>query len=302
MEALVSLYLKDHIYDTLKELPQSQPSSEELIHILEMDNNPPFMDIIKYFIRCAIPKVKPIVTYSRKNYERIRRGNIIPYSKTRIYGFLALHQLKLTFLIIKDIIDGLKNDDFYDRKYFKKNNIQTSNPFLSIFAKTFYEKYEKNLSLLFPKNKASERVKNLLENKDSMTVDKLLKMMTSKSYLDKPHVIKFIMREIKASLFVSKLIFFQMDLSDPFSRSQDMINAEEVMISNDFIPELVPAICNNLSSGNMKQYEDCKKAFDFLLEKVLEGINRSIETSSRNQIQLGLYDSLYYTGDILSNY
>jgi hypothetical protein len=64
---------------------------------------------------------------------------------------------------------------------------------------------------------------------------------------------------------------------------------------------LIPAICKNLSIGNIEQYEDCKNAFDFLLERVLEGINKSIERASRNQIKLGLYDSIYYTGDILSD-
>jgi hypothetical protein len=300
MEALVSLYLINHIYDNIKEIPQSQPSSEELIEVLEVNDNPPFIDVIEYFIDVALPKIKPIVTYSRNNFERVRRGNIIPYSKTRVYSYLALHQLKLKFLMIKEIIDNIKNDELYDEQFFKKNNINQHNIYLSLFAKRFYDKYKMNLSILFPKNKASERVKNLLDNEDSITVAKLLDLMTSQRYLDKPNVIKFIMREIKASHFVSKLIFAQMDLTNPFSRSEDKINPEEVMVSNDFIPELIPAICKNLAIGNIKQYDDCQSAFNFLLEKVLKAINRTVEIASRGQIQLELYETIYYTGNILS--
>lgn len=301
MEALVSLYLINHNYDNIKEITQSHPSSEELINVLQVNDNPAFVDVIEYFIDVAIPKIKPIVTYSRDNFERVRRGNIIPYSKTRVYAYLALHQLKLKFLIVKEIIDKIKNDELYDKQFLKKNNINQHNIYLSHFANKFYDKYQMNLSILFPKNKASERVKNLLDNEDSITVAKLLNIMTSEKYLDKPNVIKFIMREIKASHFVSKLIFAQMDLSNPFSRSGDMIDAEDLMVSNDFIPELIPAICKNLAIGNIKQYDDCQNAFNFLLEKVLKAINRTVEIASRGQIQLNLDDTIYYTGNVLSD-
>jgi len=301
MEALISLYLIDHTYDTIKELYKSRPSSKEMIDIMGFSDFPSFINIIEYFVEVAVPKVKPIVTYSRKNFERIRSGNIIPYTKTRVYGYLSLHQLKLKLLMINHIVERLKNEKLYDAQFFKEHNTGQIDFYFFLFAKQFYEKYEKNLSILFPKSKASDRVKNLRLSNNTMTVDKLLKMMTSQIFLDKPNFIKFIMREIKASLFVSKFIFFQMDLSDPFSTSEEMINAEEIMVSNDFIPELIPAICTNLSLGNTEQYEDCRNAFDFLLEKVLEGINKSIERASRNQIKLGLYDSIYYNGDILSD-
>jgi len=300
MEALLSVYLIDHNYDHIKEVPQSGPSSENLINILGVADNPLYMDIIEYFINYAIPKVRPIVTYARENYDRIRMGNIIPYSKTRVCVYLALHQLKLKFLIIKSIIDKLK-DNLNSKGESLRSKGEKSNSYLSMFAEEYYLKNKMNLIIMFPKSKASERVKKLLDNQNSITGEKLLDIASSREFFDKNNIIKFIMREIKASIFVCKLIFAKMDLSNPFSRNEEiMIDAEEIMLSNDFIPELIPASCKNLDKGNIDQFNSCINAFNFLLEKVLEGINKAIEIASRGQIQINLYEPIYYTGKILS--
>jgi hypothetical protein len=301
IEALLSVYLIDHNYDHIKEVPQSRPSSENLINILGVADNPLYRDIIEYFIDYAIPKVKPIVTYARENYDRIRMGNIIPYSKTRICVYLALHQLKLKFLIIKSIIDKFTNKNISEVQSLHNKNADDSNSYLSMFAEEYYLKNKMNLIIMFPKSKASERVKKLLRNENSITGEKLLDMASSREFFDKNNIIKFIMREIKASLFVCKLMFAKMDLSNPFSRNEEtMIDAENIMLSNDFIPELIPASCKNLDNGNISQFKSCINAFNFLLEKVLEGINRAIEIASRGQIQIDIYEPIYYTGNILS--
>ncbi len=301
MEALISVYLIDHNYEHIKEVPQSRPSSENLINILGITDNALYMDIIEHFINYAIPKLKPIVTYARDNYDRIRMGNIIPYSKARVCVYLALHQLKLKFLIIKSIMDKFKEKIISDTESISNKKEDKSNSYLLMFAEEYYLKNKMNLIIMFPKSKASERVKKLLNNQDSITGEKLLDMASSREFFDKENIIKFIMREIKASVFVCKLMFAKMDLSNPFSRNEEtMIDAENIMLSNDFIPELIPASCKNLDKGNIKQFNSCINAFNFLLEKVLVGINRAIDIASRGQIQIGLYEPIYYTGNILS--
>ena len=301
MEALLSVYLIDHNYEHIKEVPQSRPSSKNLINILGVADNPLYIDIIEYFINCAIPKVKPIVTYARENYNRIRMGNIIPYSKTRVCVYLALHQLKLKFLIIKSIMDKFENKIISEVQSFHNKNADKQNSYLAIFAEEYYLKNKMNLTIIFPKSKASKRVKKLLNNKNSITGEKLLKIASSHEFFDKNNIIKFIMREIKASLFVCKLMFAKMDLSNPFSSKEGtMIDTENIMHSNDFIPELIPSSCKNLDKGNITQFNSCINALNFLLEKVLEGINKAIEIASRGQIQINLYEPIYYTGKILS--
>ncbi|TXT58494.1 MAG: hypothetical protein BAJALOKI1v1_1630004 [Promethearchaeota archaeon] len=301
MEALISLYLLDHNYNHIKEVPHTRPSSEHLIKILGYQDTPFYMDIIDFFINCAIPKVKPLVTYARDNHDRIRMGNIIPYSKTRVCVYLALHQLKLKFLIIKSIIDKFKEkipNKTYSNLTRQEKNVKIH---LTEFSEEYYLKNKMNLTILFPKSKASDRVKKMLKNDHSITGEKLLEMATSREFFDKNNIIKFIMREIKASVFVCKLMFAKMDLADPFSKTEEtMIDAEEVMTSNDFIPELIPAICQNMDENNLDQLKSCIGAFYFLLDKVFEGINRAVEIASRGQLQLEIYEPIYYTGNILS--
>ena len=300
MEALVSLYLLNSNYDRIKDVPESRPTSQKLIDILGMRSNQLNVDIIDYFINCAIPKVKPIVTYEREHHDMYRMGNVVPYSKTRVCVYLALHRLKLKFLIIKNIIDKLKKNNFELKTFSEYKDSQSL--LLTIFAEEYYKKNKTNLTLMFPKSNVSERVKGLIKDDDSITGEKLMEMATSKEFADKNYIIKFIMREIKASIFVCKLMFAKMDLHNPFfSRTKDIeIDAEETMISNDFIPELIPAISKSLKEKNFNLLNDCVKAFYFLMDKVLEAINNAIDIASKGQIKVELYDTIFESGNILT--
>jgi len=298
MEAIISLHLVTSNYNRIKEVPESRPSSERLVDILGVRDKQSFVDIIDYFINCAIPKVKPVVMYARDHHDRYRMGNVLPYTKTRICVYLALHRLKLKFLIIKDIVDKFKASS-YNLNTFNDKKPEDYISFLSVLAKEYYKKNKMNLKLMFPKSKVSERVKKLLVEKDTITGEKILEMATSKVYAEKTNIIKFIMREIKASIFVCRLMFAVMDLHNPLSRTKETeIDAEEIMLSNDFIPELLPAISNSLRQNNLDHLKECLKAFDFLMDNVLEGINNAIEVTSGGQLKLDLYDTIYTTGNI----
>ena len=300
MEAVISLYLSNSNYDKIKEIPETRPSSERLVDILAVRDQQLFVDIIDYFINRAIPKVKPVVMYAREHHDRFRMGNVAPYAKTRVCVYLALHRLKLKFLIIKNFIDKFKSsnnslDFFYD------NETEEDMTFLTALSKDYYKKNKMNLRLMIQKRRVSERVQKLLNDKDSITSDKLFKLATFKVYLERANIIKFIMREIKASLFVCKIMFAKMDLHNPFSLTEETaLDLEEIMISNDFIPELLPAISKSLQDNNLSQLEDCINAFDFFMDKVLNGINKAIEITSGGQIQIGLYDTIYDTGNIFA--
>lgn len=300
MEAIISLYLLNSNYDRIKEIPESRPSSDRLVDILAVRDQQLFVDIIDYFINRAIPKVKPLVMYAREHHERFRMGNVAPYAKTRVCVYLALHRLKLKFLIIKNFIDKFKSNN-YKLDSFYENGIDENMTFLTALSKDYYKKNKMNLRLMIQKRRVSERVKKLLDDNDSITSEKLFKLATFKVYLERANIIKFIMREIKASIFVCKLMFAKMDLHNPFSFTEETaLDLEEIMISNDFIPELLPAISKSLRENNLSQLEDCINAFDFFMDKVLNGINKAIEITSGGQIQIGLYDSIYDTGNIFA--
>jgi len=300
MEAITSLYLMNSNYDQIKELPESRPSSKRLINVLKVIDNQFYMDIIDFFINCAIPKVKPVVMYARNHHERYRSGNVVPNTKTRVCVFLALHRLKVKLLIIKNFIDKFKANNF-NLESFYEDDKQEHISFLSALAKEYYKKNKMNLKLMFPKRKVSQRVKDLLVENDAITTEKLLEMVTSEEFSEKRNIIKFIMREIKASIFVCKLMFAKMDLHNPFHHTDEtMTNAEDIMISNDFIPELLPAISESLRIKNFDLLNDCIKAFEFLMNRVLNSINRAIDTTFGGQIKIGLYEGIYTMGNIFA--
>ena len=60
MEALISVYLAEFNYDTIKHVPENRPSSQQLIDILGISENYAYEDIIERFINITVQKLKPI--------------------------------------------------------------------------------------------------------------------------------------------------------------------------------------------------------------------------------------------------
>jgi hypothetical protein len=77
-----------------------------------------------------------------------------------------------------------------------------------------------------------------------------------------------------------------------------MVDAEEFMINQDFIPVLIPAISNAYSGSNRPQLEDLFQAYEFMMKRVLDGINYAIKIASGGQIILDLEGTIYNSGNI----
>jgi hypothetical protein len=297
MEALTSLLLEHYNYEMIKEIPKTQPTSQELIKIFRVVDIEPLERIIEYFIDVVVNRLKPIVMYERDHHDRFRMGNVVAYTKTRMCLYLALHRLKLKFLIVKDFMDKFKGNNFQ----LDEEQDEGYRTFLSAFHKDYTEKNIMNLKLMLSTKRVSERVSKLLDTKDTITNDDIIQALTFKKYLDDINRIKFIMREIKASLFVCKVMLAKIDVPNPFTIAREtMIDTEDIMISQDFIPELIPAISKCLSENQHDQLTDCFKAYDFMMKSVLEGINYAIKIASGGQIELDLNDTIYNTGNIFS--
>ncbi|MFX1235337.1 MAG: hypothetical protein ACFFBY_12385, partial [Promethearchaeota archaeon] len=298
MEALTALFLEYYNYDEIKELPKSQPSSQRLIELYRILDCRPLERIIEYFIDVVVSKLKPIVMYERDHHDRFRMGNVVAYTQTRVCLYLALHRLKLKFLFIKHFMDNFKANNYKlnlpeDRKGLGAHN------FLSTFYEQYYKRNKMNLKLMLSTKRVSERVSELMDTSKTITNEDIINAITFKKFLDDKNRIKFIMKEIKASLFVCKMMFAKMDVFTPFTLAKEtMIDAEEIMISQDFIPALIPAISNCIVEKNITQLEDCFRAFEFMMNRVLEGINNAIEIASGGQINLDLDATIYNTGNI----
>jgi len=297
MEALTSLLLENYNYDMIKEIPKSQPTSQSLIEIFKVVDIEPLERIIEYFIDVVVNRLKPIVMYERDHHDRFRMGNVVAYTKTRMCLYLALHRLKLKFLIIKDFMDKFKENGFQ----LDETQDEGYRTFLSAFHKEYREKNIMNLKLMLSTKRVSERVSKLLDTKDTITNDDIIQALTFKKFIDDKNRVKFIMREIKASLFVCKVMLAKIDVLNPFAIAREtMVDTEDIMISQDFIPQLIPAISKCLSEGQREQLKDCFKAYEFMINNVLEGINYAIKIASGGQIELDLNATIYNTGNIFS--
>ncbi|MFX1366816.1 MAG: hypothetical protein ACFFCE_13525 [Promethearchaeota archaeon] len=300
MEALTSLFLEYYNYDEIKELPQSQPTSEKLIdkfHVLDCE---PLEHIIEYFIEVIVSKLKPIVMYERNHHDRFRMGNVDAYAKTRLCLFFALHRLKLKFLVIKNFMDKFKGNN-YRLDTSENQESLGAHSFLSAFYQDYHKKNKMNLKLMLSSKRMSDRVSELMDTSKTITNEDIINAITFRKFLDDKNRIKFIMKEIKASLFVCRVMFAQMDVGKPFTTANEMdVDAEEMMISQDFIPELIPAISQYYAERQMPQLEDCFRAYDFMMHRALEGINHAVELASGGQIVLDLDSTIYNTGNIFA--
>jgi hypothetical protein len=295
MEALTSLFLGNHNYESIKELPKSQPTSQRLIEVFSVIKVEPLERIIQYFIDVVINRLKPIVMYERDHHDMYRMGNVAAYAQTRVCLYLALHRLKLKFLIIKHFMDKFK-ENHYSLTETQNEGYRT---FLSAFHKDYAEKNLMNLKLMLSSKRMSERVSELMDTHDIITNEDIIQALSFKQFLDDNARIKFIMREIKASLFVCKIMFAKIDVLNPFLIPKEtMVDAEDIMVSQDFLPELIPDISSCILEENTSLTEDCYTAYDFFMNRVLEGINNGVKIASGGEINLDLNGTIYSTGNL----
>lgn len=189
---------------------------------------------------------------------------------------------------------------------FRKNDFKLSSSqsegyrsFISAFYKDYSEKNLMNLKLMLSSKRMSERVSKLMDMSKTITNEDIIQALSFKRFLDDKNRIKFIMREIKASLFVCKILFAKMDVFQPFTIARESLyDVEEIMISQDFLPELIPAISHCLSDNLSGQIQDCFKAYELMMDTVLEGINSAIKIASGGEIILEREDTIYNTGNL----
>ena len=80
-----------------------------------------------------------------------------------------------------------------------------------------------NLKLMLSSKRMSERVSELMDTSDTITNEDIINAITFKKFLDDKNRIKFIMKEIKASIFVCRVMFAQMDVYKPFTLARKLI-------------------------------------------------------------------------------
>ena len=91
-EILTSLFLATSNYEKIKDLPSTNPGSNEIIELYSMRGHVAQENIIDFFINGILTRLKPIVMYARKHHDRFRMGNVSSTIQTRKCLFFALHK------------------------------------------------------------------------------------------------------------------------------------------------------------------------------------------------------------------
>jgi hypothetical protein len=239
MEALVSSFLSIHNYENIKEYPKTHPTSDFLIEKFQVDGIDPLESIIDFFINSTLKKLRPIVTYARDFHGAKRMGNVLPYVKGRLCLFFSLHRLKLKLLIIYHFVENF-SEKIDELKKTEIEQFYNRSEFMDALQEYYTKKNENMLKIMLHKKKASERVSKLMNNSKSITTEKVLELATPGFDYDQSNIIKYVMREIKASLFVCRLMFSEIDINTPFIYEKDtQMNIEDIMVSNDVLPDLL---------------------------------------------------------------
>lgn len=287
MEALISMFLVEHNYDEIREISEKRPSAEKLCNLLDLHDEPIFKSILERFIDITVDKLKPIAMYSRKHHDITRMGNVVAYTKTRQPLYLALYRLKYKFLLIKRFLDQYVHDGY------RLNSSDPTDKLYDVLYKDFYESNMNSFKLMVPEKQVSDQVKRKLNLSGNILSEDIIDMATFEYFTLDDSKTNYIMRSIKASLFAAKLMFTKIDVLSPFKTEDIQIDVEETMLSNDFLPVMILALSKFHSENNIEMIKDTLSAIEFLMNNVLEGINKAVEVASGGNIKLELNDNLF---------
>lgn len=293
VEMLVSLYLINYSYDSIEKGAFSMMDVNELSKLLGIAEKSLYRNIVERFF-VSFEKIKPIRLNARDNMDRKRMGNVNAYSESRIPAFFAVDRLKVKFLILKKILKTLRENDFI----LQKMTLLQLKPDTSLET-VLFEEYYKDLTFYFdiitPKKEFSHSKHSVLY---SIGTEKLQEIRGYLS-LAKNSPLNYIMRSIKASLFVCNLIFTQMDVPDPFIHTDEsIIDIREAIVDPQLIPSLVKELDVALRNKNYTMAAELHDKFELLVVRILKALSNAITIASNGQIHLQTKETLYSTGNI----
>jgi hypothetical protein len=297
LEVMSSILLLYTNYVSIEKVIRNNPNPKNFCKLIDIKDEM-FKNIVdRYYV--VHNRLKPIEMrnrWQRTSLKRRRIGSVDAYSASRVPLFFALDRLKVKYLLIKNFFYHLAEHKF-DLNFYKpvSDNVHlTTKDYLNDY---YFHSSLRYFDLISPKKTISRNTRRLFSSKISSD---MLRLMLSYTRKEAPNSgINFIMRGIKSSLFVCKFLFMKLDVPQPFVFSGDhMIDAEEIMISSDFLPDLLVNISDALKKENYDLSLDLFNAFEFMMERVLKGINNAVLIASNQRIKLGINGIQYSSGRI----
>ena len=236
LEVMSSILLLYSNYVSMEKVIRNNPNPKKFCKLIDIKDEM-FKNIVdRYYV--VHNRLKPIEMrnrWQRTSLKHRRIGSVDAYSASRVPLFFALDRLKVKYLLIKNFFYHLAEHKF-DLNFYKpvSDNVHlTTKDYLNDY---YFHSSLHYFDLISPKKTISRNTRRFFSSKISSD---MLRLMLSYTRKEAPNSgINFIMRGIKSSLFVCKFLFMKLDVPQPFVFSGDhMIDAEEIMISSDFLPD-----------------------------------------------------------------
>jgi hypothetical protein len=289
MELLLSSLLAKENYETLSKFPFWNGNVKFLAKELVISHESVFYTILDRFSQ-KIRQIVPVTSYTRKIKKLSRFGNVDAYTKSRIPVFYAMDRLKAKLLILRNFLVHLRSHHYLLSSfpcYRKKSN------------KSFK-------SILFAEYSA--RIKEYFETITWEPESKYLKQANQINYkflcelnrfqLPSTHMdVIYIMRSLRASFLLCKIIFKMLDVPDPFLNEKGSI--ETLILNRNIIPGMLEALANAYFLRDHKKVREIVDLFEKYLTWMIKGINHGYKIASNSRIDLDLGRTLYYSGKVV---
>ncbi|MHA1856404.1 MAG: hypothetical protein ACTSXY_04100 [Promethearchaeota archaeon] len=297
LEVMSSILMLYSNYSKMEKVIWNNPNPKDFCKLIDIKDEM-FKNIVdRYYV--VHNRLKPIQMRNRwQRTSRIHRriGSVNAYSVSRVPLFFALDRLKVKYMLLKNFFYHLAKHEF-DLNFYKP--ISEHVPFTTkdYLADYYFHSSLRYFDIISPKKTVSRNTRRFFSSQIS---SEMLRLMLSYVRKEIPNSgINYMMRGIKSSLFVCKFLFMKLDVPQPFVFSGDhMIDAEKIMIGSEFLPDLLVNISDALQKKNFDLSLDLFNAFEFMMERVLKGINNAVSIASNQSINLGINEIQYSTGGI----
>ncbi|QEE17928.1 hypothetical protein DSAG12_03766 [Promethearchaeum syntrophicum] len=297
LEVMSSILLIYGNYKNMEKVIQSNPNPKNFCKLMDIKDEM-FKDIVDRYYNVH-NRLKPIEMRNRwqkTSFRHRRMGSVDAYSASRVPLFFALDRFKIKYLLIKNFLYHLAEHKF-DLSFYKPKSENVPLTVKDYLNDYYFHSTLKYFDLISPKKTISRNTRNLFTSRISSD---MLRLMLTYVRKETPNSgINFMMRGIKSSLFVSKFLFMKLDVPHPFAFSGDhMIDGEKIMIGTEFLPDLLINISDALEKKNFTISLELLNAFEFMMERVLKGINNAVAIASNDRIHLGINGIQYSCGGI----
>jgi hypothetical protein len=295
MELLLSKILYNNSYNNLRDKFLGIHTQKEFMRNFQIQEEIQIEIVERFFI--VIDKVKSISmnmrsTKSSSDFGRI--GNVDAYTKSRIPIFFGLDHLKFRFLVIDQYMKKLFT---LQKKILEMLSAQQIHLSLDDFYDYYFLRMHDYFHLISPSKNIAEHTKEVYHER--MSGD-LIEILSTKDLPTEISKMDELMRGIKSSLLVCLFMFKKIDVNEPFMISDVHIsNSEEIMLSQEFVPILIPEIIYGFNNQNANSLGDLFQAYSFFMNRTIQGINKAVEIASNGKIHLAREKLNYKLLDIL---